>query len=71
LGRARRASGYPADEAYFLRHILHTIDEELKRHAEISRSELSAWIQARSAEIDRGELVYIAHQLDFAGRPPR
>lgn len=65
------ALGYPADEAYFLSHILLTIEEELKRHAEISRPELEAWIRARRGELDRGELVYIAHQLDFAGHPPR
>jgi hypothetical protein len=26
------------------------------------------WIEVRHAQIERGELVYIAHQLDFAGR---
>jgi hypothetical protein len=26
-----------------------------------------AWIAERHAQIERGELVYIAHQLDFFG----
>jgi hypothetical protein len=34
-------SGYPDDEAYFLRHILHTVDEELKPRAELDRAEPS------------------------------
>jgi hypothetical protein len=59
---------YPADEAHFLRHILQTVDEELAQHPEIDRAELAAWVAARSAQIDRGELVYIAHQLDLCGR---
>jgi hypothetical protein len=27
-----------------------------------------AWIAKRHVQIDAGELVYIAHQLDFLGR---
>jgi SAM-dependent methyltransferase len=58
---------YPAHEADFLRHILRTVDEELQRHADVDRTALAAWIAARSGQLERGELVYIAHQLDFAG----
>jgi hypothetical protein len=58
---------YPADEAIFLRSILQTIHEELKRHADVDRAALAEWIELRMAQLERGELVYIAHQLDFAG----
>jgi hypothetical protein len=61
------AGRYPADEATFLRHILHTIDEELQRHADVDRAALAEWIALRTAQVERGELVFIAHQLDFAG----
>jgi len=59
---------YPADEATFLRHILRTIDEELRRHADVDPRRLAAWLEARTRQLDAGELVYIAHQLDFLGR---
>lgn len=58
---------YPAQEADFLRHILRTVDEELQRHADVDRKALAAWIAARSGQLERAELVYIAHQLDYAG----
>jgi SAM-dependent methyltransferase len=63
--------GYPADEAYFLRHIVNTIRSELERHAEVQKPVLEAWCDERNAQIEQGELCYIAHQLDFVGRLPR
>jgi hypothetical protein len=30
--------------------------------------EFADWIQKRRAQIERGELVYIAHQMDFLAR---
>jgi SAM-dependent methyltransferase len=64
------AGRYPADEAYFLHHIVHTIDLALAAHPGRAPSELAAWVAARHVQIERGELVYIAHQLDVAGRAP-
>jgi len=58
---------YPADEREFVRHILRTVDEELQRHADVQREELAEWMTARTAQLENAELVYIAHQLDFAG----
>ena len=58
---------YVADEAYFLRHIVNTVDLELQRHSQIAASDRTEWSSLRRAQITRGELVYIAHQLDFAG----
>jgi SAM-dependent methyltransferase len=55
---------YPADEAYFLHHIVHTIDVAL------AAPRFEPWIAARHAQIERGQLIYIAHQLDIAGRAP-
>ncbi len=64
------AARYEADEEYFLHHILHTIDEELERHGEIDPRALARWVELRHGQARRGELVYIAHQLDFVGRSP-
>jgi len=59
--------GYPADEAYFLHFILHTVEQALHARPEIEPEKLAAWLAARHAQVERGELVYIAHQIDFFG----
>jgi SAM-dependent methyltransferase len=60
---------YHADEAHFLRCIVQTIHDELSRHEDVPSEVLSQWTELRMAQIERGELVYIAHQLDFVGSP--
>ena len=60
-------SGYEGDEAYFAHHIVHTVEEELKRDPAL-REIVRPWGELRHAQIETGELVYIAHQLDFAIR---
>lgn len=59
---------YVADEAWFLRHILHFVHLGLQTRPEVDPAELGDWLALRQAQIDRGELVYLAHQLDFVGR---
>ena len=56
---------YAEDEAYFLHFILHFFEESLKGHPKLHAPEFAEWIKKRRAQIERGELVYIAHQLDF------
>ncbi len=60
--------GYPADEAYFLHFIIHTMQQALHGHPQLDHSLFEAWIAQRHAQIAAGTLVYIAHQLDFCGR---
>jgi SAM-dependent methyltransferase len=60
--------GYTSDEAYFLHFILHTFHQALRGRPELPEHELDAWIEARHAQVERGELIYIAHQLDFVGQ---
>ena len=62
-----QAGGYPEDEAYFLHFIIHTIYQALREHPELKAEQFASWIAERHAQIDRCELVYIAHQLDFIG----
>jgi SAM-dependent methyltransferase len=64
------ARSYPGDEAYFLHHIVHTIDVALRGAPELDAAELAAWVAARHADVDSGELIYIAHQIDVVGRAP-
>src|SRR5579859_6103654 len=62
---------YPGDEAYFLRSILDTIRNALRnRRDRVEPAALAGWLAVRGRQLAAGELVYIAHQLDFAGRSP-
>ncbi len=62
---------YPADEAYFLRSILNTIQNALRnRQDRVEPADLADWLAERGRQLAAGELVYIAHQLDFMGRSP-
>jgi len=66
-----RDGDYPADEAYFLRSILSTIQNALRsREDRVEPADLADWLAVRSRQLAAGELVYIAHQLDFVGRSP-
>jgi len=65
-----RDGQYLADEAYFLHHILHFFEETLPNRPEITTEELQTWAGQRHAQVERGELVYLAHQLDFLVRRP-
>ena len=56
---------YTDDEAYFLQYILYFFEESLKNHPELDREVFTGWLRERCKQIERGELVYIAHQMDF------
>ncbi len=60
---------YPDDEAYFLAAVLQTIQHELEGPA--APDGLTDWLAVRRRQLAGGELVYLAHQLDVAGRAPR
>ena len=63
-----RRGRYPQDEAYFLHFITRTVAGALQDHPELDGPAFEAWIAARHAQIERGELIYIAHQLDVLAR---
>jgi hypothetical protein len=56
---------YLEDEEYFLHFILHFFEESLAGHAELNAQAFADWLAQRRVQIERGELVYIAHQMDF------
>lgn len=56
---------YPAEEAYFLQFILHFFEESLGNHPELGPAVLADWLAKRRQQVACGELVYIAHQMDF------
>jgi hypothetical protein len=59
---------YPADEKYFLQFILYFLETSLKDGEELDGNTLKQWLAKRHEQIDCGELVYIAHQMDFLVR---
>jgi hypothetical protein len=56
---------YLDDEEYFLQFILHFFEESLTGHAELDSGAFADWLAKRHSQIEHGELVYIAHQMDF------
>lgn len=63
-----RGGEYSEDESEFLGWILRFIETSLSNHPELEKRTLEDWIEQRRLQLERGELVYIAHQLDFLGR---
>jgi SAM-dependent methyltransferase len=63
-------TGYHADEAYFLQHILSFVEDALNGHPELAHQEFSRWMGTRYRQVLTGELVYIAHQIDVLARRP-
>ena len=56
---------YPADESYFLHFILYFFEQSLTNHPDLDAEAFANWLKERRAQVDRGELVYIAHQMDI------
>ena len=56
---------YPDDEAYFLQFILHFFEGSLGGHPGLDSATFVNWLSVRRNQVERAELVYIAHQLDF------
>jgi len=59
---------YPDDEAYFLQFILHFFEASLRNHPELDEAAFENWLRKRREQVARGELIYIAHQMDFLVR---
>ncbi len=59
------SEGYVEDEAYFLHFIVDTMHGALAGHPGLETDRFREWIRKRHEQIEHGELVYIAHQIDF------
>ncbi len=62
--------GYPEDVAYFLHHIVNFVWEALSERSIVFSAGLEEWVADRHRQIEIGELIYIAHQLDVLARKP-
>lgn len=63
-----KAGKYEAEEAYFLHFIVQTVMQALKASSSIDAERLQKWGSVRHQQIKSGQLIYIAHQLDFFGK---
>jgi hypothetical protein len=59
---------YTDDEDYFLNCIFNFFEESLTGHAELDAGNFANWVKKRRSQIKNGELIYIAHQMDFLAR---
>ncbi|WP_331234897.1 class I SAM-dependent methyltransferase [Natronorarus salvus] len=57
---------YSADEAYFLAHLTEFVRRELVDAD--PNPEVERWVETRRSQIEREELVLVAHNLDVLGR---
>jgi hypothetical protein len=58
---------YPADEGYFLHFIVNIMYGALRNHPDLDQLQFEQWIAKRHAQVEAGELIYIAHQMDYLG----
>ena len=63
-------AGYDGHEEVFLHAIIDTVEGALQWRQEIDPQALVRWVRERRAQIESGEVVYIAHQLDVLARVP-
>lgn len=61
---------YIEDEAYFLHHILSFFQNSLSNNPDLNQDKFHDWLKTRHRQIEAGELIYIAHQLDIFGKLP-
>ena len=60
---------YMEDEGYFLKFILYFFELSLNNHPNLDQTDFGNWLEKRRKQVDSGELVYIAHQMDFLVKP--
>ncbi len=60
--------GYTENETYFLHFIIHAIFMELSKQTSLDLARLDAWIRRRHEQIEKGELIFMAKQIDVLAR---
>lgn len=59
---------YRGDEGFFLHYLIDVVGGALGGDASFVRGEVDSWVATRHAQVDRGELVWISHNLDLLAR---
>ncbi|AXR76791.1 class I SAM-dependent methyltransferase [Natrarchaeobaculum sulfurireducens] len=65
-----RDGHYPDDEATVVEHVLETIEGALADYPPsiLEPSTRDQWLETRRTQLDRGDLVFVAHHLDVVAR---
>ncbi len=63
-------AGYSPDEAYFLHFIVDTVRGALTGKPGLDQRLFGGWIAERHRQIEKNELVYVAHQIDVLAQVP-
>lgn len=61
---------YQGDEAFVLHTLLDMVESSVGRRSGLDSRRLSEWIETRRHQIEAGELIFLAHQIDVVGRKP-
>ena len=69
--RILSSGGYSKDQAYFLHYIVHTIYMQLKDHPSLNRKQFQSWAHKRYEQIEKGQLIFIAKQIDVLAEIPK
>jgi hypothetical protein len=71
-----RDDDYPDDEAYFLHHLVRTVEGALVDETGLTEETgldddaFAEWVAARHRDVAAGELALVAHNLDVLARAP-
>lgn len=65
-----RNQDYMPEEVVLIKAILSMVEKESTKSADVDPGEFSSWLKTRQHQLNKGELVYIAHQLDILARWP-
>ena len=60
--------GYPAEEAYFLFHVLRFVERSLVDDPHLDEDRVREWVSDRRKRVGEADLRYVAHNLDVFGR---
>jgi SAM-dependent methyltransferase len=62
-----RHGEYPREERHLLQFILNLVTQALRGYSELAPEEIDFWIGERKRQLDDGQLIFVAHNLDFLG----
>jgi hypothetical protein len=62
------AGAYPEGEALVLGTMLDMVEESVGRRRAIDPQRFTQWMEARRRQLENGELIFLAHQIDVVGR---
>jgi SAM-dependent methyltransferase len=62
-----RQGRYHKQERYVLQSIVNFVEQALNGSSELAPEEIDFWIGERKRQLENGELIFVAHNLDFLG----